>query len=114
MPRITKKINPDDALVRAVHAYSGEAYALARALVGGDASEALRQKARDLKARLPEAVAQMNKASEAHRADLNMALSEARLDIAYVIAGGNRPSSMRLAHVIREPAAGVPPAVKKN
>ncbi len=114
MPHTTKTINPDDALVRAVHAYSGEAFALARALVAGDASEALKQKARDLKARLPEAVARMNKTSEAHRPDLNMALSEARLDIAYVIAGGNRPSSMRLAHVIREQAAGAPPAVKKD
>ncbi len=49
---------------------------------------------------------QMQDADEAYRADLNNVLSEAHLDLEYVLGGGGRPSSLRLAHVIREQTPG--------
>ena len=85
-----------------VHRFSREAFELARAFVTGDASEGLKRQAVELKTRLPEVVARAREASEAYRPDLNLALSEANLDVEYVLAGGDRPSSIRLGHLIGE------------
>ena len=65
-----------------------------------------RERARDLKALFPEFVAQKREANEKYQPDLSLVLSEARLDLDYVLAGGGRPSSIRLGHVIREQSAG--------
>ena len=98
--------NLTEAIVSSIHAFSLEAFNLAKLVVSGADTESLKQQARDLKERLPEIAAQMRDADEEYRADLNSVLSEARLDLEYVLAGGGRPSSMRLAHVIREQTTG--------
>ena len=85
-----------------VHTYSQEAFDVARRFVEGEQPDALVPQAAELRARLPEVAARAREASEARRPDLNNTLSEARLDLDYVLGGGGRPSSLRLAHVIAE------------
>lgn len=100
MPKSTKKQN--DAIVKAIHTFSNEAFTLAKSLVGGSDAASLKEQASELKTKVPDFAAQMQEADPASRPDLNRVLSEARLDIEYVLADGKRPSSMRMAHVIRE------------
>ena len=105
MARLPQKTDHNKEIVIAVHTFSNEAFTLAKAFVAGSAAESLRQKAAELKIQLPTIAARMQEADVAYRADLNRVLSEARLDIDYVLAGGGRPSSIRLSHVIREQEA---------
>jgi len=104
MPKSTKKKNHNEEIVKSIHLFSNEAFAVAKSLVAGDTSESLKQRASDLKTQLPKFAARMQEADQVYRADLNRVLSEARLDLDYVLAGGGRPSSIRLSHVIRESA----------
>ena len=86
--------------------FSAEAFGLAKAFLAGDHDDALRESASGLRAKLPDVAARMQEADEPYRAGMNRALSEARLDLDYVLAGGELPTSLRLGHVIREQAAG--------
>lgn len=106
MPDQSKKGDRTEEITQAIHRFSNEAFGLAKQIVAGSAAEPLKERATGLKARVPELAALMRDADAAYRADLNRALSEARLDLDYVLAGGGRPSSMRLGHVIREQGAG--------
>ena len=102
MARLAKKQNRNDEIVVAIHTFSNETFTLAKLFVAGTDVASLKQKAGELKTQLPKVAARMQEADEAYRADLNRVLSEARLDLDYVLAGGGRPSSIRLSHVIRE------------
>ena len=98
--------NRTEEIVSSIHAFSLEAFNLAKLFVSGFDPASLKEQVEQLKERLPAVASQMNGADEAYRPDLNNVLSEARLDLDYVLAGGGRPSSMRLAHVIREQTPG--------
>jgi len=106
MSHLAKKKNHNEEIVKSIHMFSNEAFTVAKSFVAGNAPEPLKQKASDLKAQLPQFAARMQEAEPAYRADLNRVLSEARLDLEYVLAGGRRPSSIRLSHVIREQGSG--------
>jgi hypothetical protein len=95
----------NEEIVAYVYGFSREAFEVARAFVQGDDPEARQREAEDLKARLPAAAGRAREASDAYRPDLNRTLSEANLDIEYVLAGGGRPSSIRLAGLIEEQEA---------
>src|SRR5262245_66270555 len=94
-----KDATPD--LVDEVHSFSNEAFALAKAFVAGEGGpEEQKARAAALKERVPELAARMPSVPEEYRPDINQALADARLDLDYVRAGGNVPSSIRLHHVI--------------
>jgi hypothetical protein len=84
------------ALEQEVHLFSNEAFDLAKDFVAGKDADALKEQARKLEPRVPELAARAKNADPAYRPDLNRALADARLDLDYVLAGGNRPSSTRL------------------
>jgi hypothetical protein len=83
------------------HRFSNEAFELAKTFVAGDGDqEELKAKAAELRERLPQISSQMASLPDAERADVNRVLSDANLDIGYVLAGGNVPSSIRLHHLM--------------
>ncbi len=86
----------DMELEQEVHLFSNEAFSLAKDLVAGKDAEALKVRAHTLEPRVPELADRAKAADPAYRPDLNRALADARLDLDYVLAGGNRPSSTRL------------------
>ena len=102
MVTATEKKKHNEEIVRSIHLFSNEAFAVAKSFVAGDTSETIKLKTSELKTQLPKIAARMQEADQEYRADLNRTLSEARLDLDYVLAGGGRPSSIRLSHVIRE------------
>ena len=106
MPATSNSQKLNDEIVKAIHLFSNEAFAVAKLMVAGDTSEALKQKAGELKSQLPGVAARMQEADPNYRADLNRALSEARLDLEYVLAGGGRPSSIRLSPLIQAKKTG--------
>lgn len=98
-----RSTKPTDANVnREIGAYSQRAYGLAKAVVDGTAGDKEKQTAADLANELPEQAAKAKGLAEAYRADAQRSLSEARLDLAYVAAGGGIPSSIRLGRYIAE------------
>jgi hypothetical protein len=102
MARPAKKRNHTQEIVTSIHAFSNEAFTLAKSFVAGSNSNTLKQKASDLATQLPKIADRIVEVEEAYREDLYRALSEANLDLNYVVAGGGRPSSIRLSQVIRE------------
>ena len=93
----------DDAEVnREIHRFSMRALELAKKVVDGTVTAGDQAAARELAERLPAVAATSRELSEAYRAGANKALSEARLDLAYVAAGGGIPSSLRLGWYIKE------------
>jgi len=88
-----------DELVLEAKRFSMEAFGLAKALVAGDEElEELQRRAGELQERLPELSAQVDSAPEESRPDIQRSLADASLDLRYVLAGGNVPSSIRLHH----------------
>lgn len=110
MPATPKRTLAETRAFEEVQALSAEAFNIARAFAGGDATETAKQRARDLRARLPSVTAGAEKAPPSMRPEANRLLSEARLDLDYVIAGGGRPTSIRLARV----GAGAPPPGRRR
>jgi len=108
MSESSQKDNSNEEIVSSIHRYSYEVFDLAKLMVAGSDPEPLKVEARKLQSVLPEFAALRGKVDEAYRPDLNLILSETSLDLEYVLAGGNIPSSMRLAHVIREQSASGP------
>ena len=108
MSESSQKDNSNEEIVSSIHRYSYEVFDLAKLMVAGSDPEHLKEQALKLQSVLPEFAALKGKVDEAYRPDLNLVLSEASLDLSYVLAGGNIPSSMRLAHVIREQSTGGP------
>ena len=106
MSNNSPKESSTEEIVSSIHRFSYPAFDLAKLLVAGGDPEPLKEQARNLEALFPEFVAQKREADEEYQADLNNVLSEAGLDLDYVLAGGGRPSSIRLGHVIREQSAG--------
>jgi hypothetical protein len=92
----------NEEIVQAVHGYSREALEIAKSFLAGDSGQNLQSKARELLTGLPGMTARAREADEAYRPDLNLALSEANLDLEYVLAGGRRPSSMRLGRLMSD------------
>lgn len=90
-------------LLVAVHRFSNEVFSLAKEFVGGKDPEDVKQRARDMEARVPGFGAQAQAADPALRADLNRALSDARLDLGYILSDGRRPSSTRLHYFKSQP-----------
>ena len=101
-----EEANRTEEIVRSIHLFSIEAFNLAKLFVAGSDPEPLAEQAKALGERLPTVAAQMQDADEEYRPDLNRVLSEANLDLEYVLGGGGRPSSLRLGHVIMEQASG--------
>lgn len=94
---------PTDAeLELEVHRFSNEAFTLAKDFVTGKDADPLKEQARSLEPRVPELAARAKTADPAYRSDLNRALSDARLDLAYVLADGKRPSSTRLHYFLSD------------
>lgn len=78
---------------------SGEALDLAKAAVLGRGDQAARERqARALLARLDELLPRVDKSQP----DIQRALTDATLDIYYILQGGAGAVSLRLAHFIRE------------
>jgi hypothetical protein len=90
----------DEPLRIRAHRFSNDAFALATELVEGGDAEELQAKAAELKEQLSGLAEEMKSAPESDRGEVNRALADARLDLDYVAAGGNVPSSIRLHHVI--------------
>jgi len=95
--RLRRKDDQGDDAALEVRRFSLEAFEVAKAFVRGDAAHEAKAKAAELHERLP-AVAARAQAASQDQPDLNRVLSDARLDLTYVMAGGARPSSVRLAH----------------
>ena len=108
MSESSQKDNSNEEIVSSIHRHSYEVFELAKLMVAGNDPEPLKVEALKLQSVLPEFAALRGKVDEAYRPDLNLILSETSLDLEYVLAGGNIPSSMRLAHVIREQSASGP------
>ena len=95
--------DPDDAeRNREIHRFSMRALELAKKVVDGTVTAADQAAARELAERLPAFAASSRGLAEAYRAGAAKALSEARLDLAFVAAGGGIPSSVRLGWYIKE------------
>jgi len=107
MDETTAAERRNEAITRAIALFSNEAFAVAKSYVAGEDAAPLQERAAALKTELPAVAARMQDADPAYRSHLNRTLSEARLDLDYVLGGGGRPSSIRLSHVIR---ANDPPA----
>ncbi len=60
----------------------------------------MKQRAREQQERVPKFGEWAKSAPEALRLDLNRVLSDARLDLGYILSDGKRPSSTRLHHVL--------------
>jgi hypothetical protein len=79
------------------HRFSNEAFGLAKEFVAADdGAEAIKERAREYQARLPTLTARLPQVPEAKRAAIAKTLSDARLDLSYILADGNVPSSTRL------------------
>ena len=100
----------NEEISRAIALFSNEAFTLAKSFVAGEDAAPLKERAAALKTELPAVAARMQDADPEYRPHLNRTLSEARLDLDYVLGGGGRPSSIRLSHVLR---ANDPPAASE-
>lgn len=103
MPGETKK--PKDAeLNREIQRFSMQALELAKALVDGSEAEAAKKKGQTLSDGLRDFVAKARELSDAYRPGAMKTLADARLDLAFVAAGGKGASSTRLGWYIKEKA----------
>jgi hypothetical protein len=83
------------------HRFSNEALELAKSYVAGEGDPAAQKaKARELREHLPTISAQIPSAPESDRGEVNRALADAKLDLGYVLADGEVPTSIRLYHFI--------------
>lgn len=94
----------DTALLIEAHRLSNAAFSLAKDYLSGTNRDTAKQQAQELEARVPELAARMASAPAALRPDLNRALSDARLDLGYILSDGRRPTSIRL-HQFQSDAA---------
>ena len=92
----------DDGIVLAAHRFSNEAFELAKEYLSGKNTEDVKRRAREQQERVPQFGAWAKSAPEALRPDLNRVLSDARLDLSYILSDGKRPSSTRLHYVLSE------------
>ena len=92
----------DADLNRDIQRFSMKALELAKAVVDGGAGKDDAQEAKGLAAQLPEFAAAARDLAPAYREGAMKALSEARLDLAYVAANGGIPSSIRLGWYIKD------------
>lgn len=100
MANHSKDESPDMVIAREIQLYSNEAFNVAKLFVTGDDPEPLIQQAAELKSRMPAVAARIQETDPEYHEHLKRTLSEARLDLDYVIAGGGRPSSIRLGRLI--------------
>ena len=92
----------DADLNRDIQRFSMQALELAKAVVDGAAGGDAAEKAKELSGQLPEFAATARELAPAYREGAMKALSEARLDLAYVAANGGIPSSIRLGWYIKD------------
>jgi hypothetical protein len=88
-----------------VHRFSNEAFDLAKNWAAGKNREEVKEQARKLETRVPEFGKRASEAEAQLRPDLNRALSDARLDLSYILSDGQRPSSTRLLYFQNETRA---------
>jgi len=100
----------DETLGREIQLFSTKAVELAKAVVDGRATDDDRQTARDLAARLPGYASRAKEMADQYRPGAMKALADARLDLEFVAAGGNLPSSARIGWYIQERETGAQPA----
>jgi hypothetical protein len=92
----------DDGIVLAAHRFSNEAFELAKKYLSGKNTEDVKRRAREQQERVPQFGEWAKSAPETLRPDLNRVLSDARLDLSYILSDGKRPSSTRLHYVLSE------------
>jgi len=96
--RLRRKDDQGEDAALEARRFSLEAFEVAKAFVRGVYPDEAKVKAAELHERLPAVAARAQAASQDQQPDLNRVLSDARLDLTFVMAGGERPSSVRLAH----------------
>ncbi len=103
-PKDSERSGPivDDGIVLAAHRFSNEAFALAKEYISGKDPEDVKRRAREQQQRVPQFGEWAKSAPEELRPDLNRVLSDARLDLGYILSDGKRPSSTRLHYVLSE------------
>ena len=89
-------------VVLAVHRYRNEALdsALAFSRAAADDRAEAKAQAKLLHDRLPDVVATARSAPAGHQPDLNKTLSDARLDLGWVLSDGKLPTSAQLARAL--------------
>ena len=92
----------DSDLNRDIQRFSMKALELAKTVVDGTTTPEDTERGKSLAAELPEMAATARDLADAYRAGAMKALSEARLDLSYLAAGGGIPSSVRLGWYIKE------------
>ena len=80
---------------------SHEAFALAQQVAGGQADATTLEKARAIDEQLPALQTNLEELTEAERAAVETAVTDAQLDILYVLAEGKAPTSIRLFHYLQ-------------
>jgi len=100
-------VSENETLSVEANRFSNEAFSLAKEfLAEGADREAIKARAGEYQARLPALSARMSEAPVDLRPALNRVLADARLDLAYILADGNLPSSTRLHFYLSEQARG--------
>jgi hypothetical protein len=91
-----------DAVGLDVHRYRNDALevALAFSRVDGDERAEAKARAKSLRDRLPDVVAAARSAAADRQPELNKTLSDARLDLGWVLSDGTLPTSARLARAL--------------
>ncbi|MBP8000233.1 MAG: hypothetical protein KA314_12665 [Chloroflexi bacterium] len=80
---------------------SQEAFALAQKVALGQTEATILEKARAIDQQLPALQASQEELTTAERSMIETAVTEAQLDILYVLAEGKAPSSIRLFHFLQ-------------
>lgn len=80
---------------------SHEAFALAQQVALGQAEATIQEKARAIDQQLSALQASQQELTEAERLTVETAITDAQLDILYVLAQGKAPTSIRLFHFLQ-------------
>lgn len=103
MPKTTKASQEAD-LNREIQLFSMQALELAKAVVDAPDAKEAQEKGRALSGKVAEFAAQARELSDAYRTGAMKSLADARLDLAFVAAGGKGASSTRIGWYIKEKA----------
>ena len=94
---------PGEPAAQTVYAVSHEAFTLAREAAVGEGDAAARERqARVLNSRLDELWPLVQAAPDNERPGLNQAWTDARLDLGYILSGGELPTSTRLHYALAD------------
>jgi|SRR5687767_6058153 len=96
----------ESELDQTINEVSRDAFALGRAAVESGDFAAGAARARELNDRLAELWPRVEASPEAARPKLSRAWSDARLDLGYLLSGGELAASLRLGHILRGRMSG--------